>query len=59
MPVTMPGSAIGSTIIRFNDSRPKNRKRWTASDANVPSTSATSVAPIAILTLFHSASRAP
>ena len=51
MPVTMPGSAIGSTISRFSDSRPKNLKRCTASAASVPSTSATSVAPVAVFRL--------
>ena len=47
MPVTMPGSAIGSTMRIDTASRPKNRYRATANDAIVPSTSATAVAPSA------------
>ena len=59
MPVTMPGSAIGSTIMRLSASRPKNAKRWIASDASVPSTTASTVAASPTCTLVHNASRAP
>ena len=59
MPVTMPGSAIGSTMRIDTASRPKNRYRATANDAIVPSTSATAVAPSPALTEAASASRAP
>ena len=45
MPVTMPGSVIGSTTSRLTTSRPKNRYRCTANAAMVPSTSAIAVAP--------------
>src|SRR2546426_11375553 len=44
MPVTTPGSAIGSTSRNVIASRPKKRKRLTAVAAAVPSTSATAVA---------------
>ena len=44
MPVTMPGSAIGSSRSSDTTSRPKKRLRWTAAAASVPSTSAISVA---------------
>ena len=44
MPVTMPGSAIGSTSRNETASRPKNRKRWTPNAAADPSTSAIDVA---------------
>src|SRR5437588_5611063 len=44
IPVTTPGSAIGSTSRKLTASRPKKRKRLTAAAAAVPSTSATTVA---------------
>ena len=47
MPVTTPGSAIGSTSRKLIESRPKNAKRWTAMAARVPSTSAIVTAPSA------------
>ncbi len=59
IPVTTPGSAIGSTISRDTVSRPKNRKRWRASAAMVPSTSATAVAISATSTETTIALRAP
>ena len=59
MPVTMPGSAIGSRMRIDTDSRPKNRYRATANDAIVPRTSATAVAPRPAFTDVASASRAP
>ncbi len=59
MPVTMPGSAIGSTTSRLITSRPKNRYRWTAKARQVPSTRASAVAPRPTLTLVQSADRAP
>ena len=46
MPVTMPGSAIGRTSANDSVSRPKKRKRCTASAASDPRTSASTVAPI-------------
>ena len=45
MPVTMPGSVIGSTTRKLTTSRPKNRYRCTANAAMVPSTNAIAVAP--------------
>src|SRR5512140_1014218 len=42
--VTMPGNAIGSTSTNEMASRPKNRNRCTAKDANVPRKSAMHVA---------------
>jgi hypothetical protein len=47
MPVTMPGSAMGSTSRNDTASRPKKRLRDTAAAASVPSTSATAVAILA------------
>src|SRR4051812_6935507 len=46
MPVTMPGSAIGSTSANDSVSRPKKRNRCTASAASDPRTSDRTVAPI-------------
>ena len=57
MPVTMPGSAIGSSSTNETASRPKNRNRWTAKAASVPRTSAIAVAPTAAWSVSHSASR--
>jgi hypothetical protein len=59
MPVTMPGSAIGSTTSSDTVSRPKNRYRCTAKATMLPSTRATAVAPRPALTDVHAASRAP
>ncbi len=50
MPVTIPGSAIGSTSRNVTDSRPKKRKRASANAAMEPSTSATDVASTAART---------
>ena len=57
MPVTMPGSAIGSTSRNETASRPKNLKRATPTAAAEPSTSAAPVATSATRTESHSASR--
>src|SRR4051794_22089699 len=59
MPVTMPGSASGSTTRRETAPRPKNSNRDTARAASVPSTRAMSVAPTPAFTDVHSASRTP
>jgi hypothetical protein len=59
MPVTMPGSAIGSTTSSDSVSRPKKRWRWTANDRALPSSSATTVAPSAAFTDVHTAFLAP
>ena len=59
MPVTIPGSASGSTTRNEIVSRPKKRWRATANDASVPSTSAIAVAPMAAFSDIHSASRTP
>src|SRR2546423_3457381 len=58
IPVTTPGSAIGSTSRKLIASRPKKRKRLTAAAAIVPRTSATSVASPAAFNDRKSASRA-
>src|SRR5690242_987069 len=55
MPVTTPGSAIGSTSRNVIASRPKKRKRLTAVAAAVPSTSAAAVARPAALSERKSA----
>ena len=55
--VTIPGSAIGSTSRNETELRPKNRKRWTANAAALPSTSAMRVTIVAICKEFPSASR--
>src|SRR3990172_5786660 len=44
MPLTIPGSAIGSTSMKEIASRPKNRLRYTAAAARVPRASAIRVA---------------
>src|ERR1700749_1768565 len=44
MPVTMPGSAIGSRISSVTPSLPKKRKRYMAAAARVPRISATIMA---------------
>src|SRR5882762_2132451 len=49
IPVTTPGSAIGSTSRNVIASRPKKRKRLTAAAAAVPRTSANAVASPAAL----------
>ena len=54
-----PGRAIGRMISSETTFRPKNRVRRSAIAASVPSSSATTVAAIATLTLVHSADRAP
>src|SRR5438132_5480454 len=58
IPVTTPGSAIGSTSRNVIASRPKKRKRLTAAAAAVPRTSANAVASPAALSDRTSASRA-
>src|SRR5919198_837773 len=58
MPVTTPGSAIGSTSRNVIASRPKKRNRLTAAAAAVPSASATAVASPAAFSESTSASRA-
>src|SRR5579884_4432064 len=55
IPVTMPGSAIGSTSRNEIVSRPKNRNRCTPNDASVPSTSAIAVAYAAAFSESQSA----
>ena len=57
MPVTMPGSASGSTSRNDTVSRPKNRNRWTASAASEPSSRARAVAASATSTDSSRASR--
>ena len=59
MPVTMPGSAIGSTMTRLTALRPKKRWRVNANAASVPSTSAIAVAHSPVCTECNSASRGP
>ena len=53
MPVTMPGSAIGSTSRNETASRPKKLKRATPNAAIEPSRSATPVATSATRTESH------
>src|SRR6188472_1984575 len=57
IPVMIPGSASGSRITSDTASRPKKRKRWTANDAIVPSTTAIAVEISAARSDSHSASR--
>src|SRR3954453_19218301 len=57
MPVTMPGSAIGSTRRNDTASRPKNENRATPNAAIEPMTSATPVATNATRTESHTAER--
>ncbi len=57
MPVTMPGSAMGSRISRVTASLPKNLKRYMAAAAKVPSTMA--IAMEASATCTESAERRP
>ena len=52
IPVTMPGSAIGSRRRNEMEFLPKNRNRWTANAARLPSASATTVATDAITREF-------
>ncbi len=59
IPVTIPGSAIGSTTRNETASRPKKRCRATASATSDPSTSASAVAPSAACSDVQSASRTP
>ena len=59
IPETMPGRAIGRMTRNEIVSRPKNRKRATASDARVPSSIASAVAAAATLRDASSALRAP
>ena len=47
MPVTMPGSASGSTTINEIASRPKNLVRYIPAEINVPRISAATVATAA------------
>src|SRR3954468_14526165 len=54
IPVTMPGSAIGSTSRNDTASRPKKRKRATPNAAAEPSTSAIPVAMRPTRTDSHS-----
>src|SRR5207302_5795561 len=44
IPVTIPGSASGSTNIRLTNSRPNHVMRWMANSAHEPSTRASAVA---------------
>ena len=53
MPVTTPGSAIGSTSSSDTDSRPKKRKRATANAAALPSRIAISAASEAAFERQH------
>src|SRR5215475_3605144 len=57
-PVTIPGRAIGRITRKEIVSRPKKRKRATASEASVPSTRAIDVATIAALIEVQNASGA-
>ncbi len=57
MPVTIPGRAIGRTRTNDTVSRPKNRKRCTASAARLPSTIASAVAANAACNDSANASR--
>src|SRR4051794_25990909 len=59
IPVTTPGSAMGSRTRKDTVSRPKKRYRATAKAAPVPSSSAITVAPSPARTLVSSALRAP
>lgn len=59
MPVTMPGSAIGSTMSRFTASLPRNENRSSAIAQTVPSTSAIAVARTATSTEVPTADQAP
>src|SRR5439155_10801380 len=59
MPVTMPGSVIGSTRRKLIERRPKNRYRCTANAAIAPSTSAMAVAQSPATTEVPSADIAP
>src|ERR1043165_2789669 len=59
MPVTMPGSAIGSTTSRDTALRPKNLYRPTANAIIAPSSGALPAAPRPVRTDVHSADRAP
>ena len=55
--VTIPGSAIGRTSRNDTLLRPKNRNRWTANAAALPSARANRVAIVATSSEFASASR--
>ena len=57
IPVMMPGRASGSTNMKLIASRPKNAARWMANAAQVPRTTASAVAPSAVLTDSSSAVR--
>src|SRR6478672_8493459 len=57
-PVTIPGRAIGRMTMKEIVSRPKKRWRATASEARVPSTSASAVATSATLIEVQNASLA-
>ena len=59
IPVTMPGSAIGRMTSRLTASRPKNSKRWRASEIIVPRINEIAVAASAICTLVVMPSSAP
>ena len=59
IPVTIPGSAIGSTTRNEMVSRPKKLNRVTASEARLPSTSAIAVAASPTLIEVMKASWAP
>src|SRR5690349_1119223 len=58
-PVTMPGSAIGSTTMNETVLRPKKSNRDTAIASSVPSSSAIAAAPSATFSDSRNASRAP
>ena len=53
MPVTMPGSAIGSTMMNARASRPMNRLRYTAPASMLPST----IAPAVVIAATSNDSR--
>ena len=57
MPVTMPGSAIGSRISSVITSLPKKRKRYIAAAASVPRIRANTIGEAATETDSHSASQ--
>src|SRR5688500_4283869 len=59
MPVTIPGSAIGSTMSRDTVTRPKNRNPCTANASIVPRPRAVAVAAWPAATDVSSAGRAP
>src|SRR5437867_7420145 len=55
--VTMPGRAIGRTSANEIVSRPKNRKRWIANAARLPSSNANVVAKTPAIREFRTAAQ--